>query len=36
MIYDEEKEEYNRDELSDSKDKWQKIGLKLEVEWGRS
>jgi predicted 3-demethylubiquinone-9 3-methyltransferase (glyoxalase superfamily) len=30
MIYDEEREEYNRDEPSDSKDKWEKIGLKLE------
>jgi hypothetical protein len=27
------KEEYNRDEPSDSKDKWEKIGLKLEDEW---
>jgi hypothetical protein len=33
MIYDEEREEYNRDELSDSKDKWEEIGLKLEDEW---
>jgi hypothetical protein len=33
-IYDEEREEYNRDEPSDSKDKWEKIGLKLEDEWG--
>jgi hypothetical protein len=32
-IYDEETEEYNRDEPSDSKDKWEKIGLKLEDEW---
>jgi hypothetical protein len=32
-IYDEESEEYNRDEPSDSKDKWEKIGLKLEDEW---
>jgi hypothetical protein len=32
-IYDEEREEYNRDEPSDSKDKWEKIGLKLEDEW---
>jgi hypothetical protein len=32
-IYDEEREEYNRDETSDSKDKWEKIGLKLEDEW---
>jgi hypothetical protein len=31
-IYDEEREEYNRDEPSDSKDKWEKIGLKLEDE----
>jgi hypothetical protein len=30
MIYDEEREKYNRDESSDSKDKWEKIGLKLE------
>jgi hypothetical protein len=30
MIYDEEREENNRDELSDSNDKWEKIGLKLE------
>jgi hypothetical protein len=30
MIYDEEREEYNRDEPSDSKDKWEKVGLKLE------
>jgi hypothetical protein len=30
MIYDEEREEYNHDEPSDSKDKWEKIGLKLE------
>jgi hypothetical protein len=30
MIYDEEREEYNRDEPSDSKDKLEKIGLKLE------
>jgi hypothetical protein len=29
MIYDEEREEYNYDEPSDSKDKWEKIGLKL-------
>jgi hypothetical protein len=28
-IYDEEREEYNRDEPSDSKDKWEEIGLKL-------
>jgi hypothetical protein len=32
-IYDEEREEYNRDEPSDSKDKWEKIGLKLEDGW---
>jgi hypothetical protein len=32
-IYDEEREEYNRDEPSDSKDNWEKIGLKLEDEW---
>jgi hypothetical protein len=32
-IYDEEREEYNRDEPSDSKDKWDKIELKLEDEW---
>jgi hypothetical protein len=30
MIYNEEREEYNRDEPSDWKDKWEKIGLKLE------
>jgi hypothetical protein len=30
MIYGEEGEEYNRDEPSDSKEKWEKIGLKLE------
>jgi hypothetical protein len=30
MIYDEEREEYNCDKPSDSKDKWEKIGLKLE------
>jgi hypothetical protein len=30
MIYDKEREEDNRDEPSDSKDKWEKIGLKLE------
>jgi hypothetical protein len=30
MIYDEEREEYNRDEPSDSKDKWEKLGLKIE------
>jgi hypothetical protein len=32
-IYDEEREEYNRDEPSDSKDEWEKIGLKLGDEW---
>ena len=32
-IYDEEREEYNHDKPSDSKDKWEKIGLKLEDEW---
>jgi hypothetical protein len=32
-IYDEEREEYNRDEPSDSKDKWEKIGLNLEDGW---
>jgi hypothetical protein len=32
MIYDEEREKYNRDETSDSEDKWEKIGLKLEDE----
>jgi hypothetical protein len=32
-IYDEEREEYNCDEPSDSKDKWEKIRLKLEDEW---
>jgi hypothetical protein len=26
-IYDEEREEYNRDEPSDSKDKWEEKGL---------
>jgi hypothetical protein len=30
MIYDEEREEYNYDEPSDSKDKWENIGLNLE------
>jgi hypothetical protein len=34
-IYDEEKEEYNCDEPSDSRDKWEKIELKLEDEWER-
>jgi hypothetical protein len=29
-IYDEEREEYNRDEPSDLKDKLEKVGLKLE------
>jgi hypothetical protein len=29
MIYDEEREKYNRDELNDSRDKWEKVGLKL-------
>jgi hypothetical protein len=29
-IYDEEREEYNRDEPSDSKDKWEENGLNLE------
>jgi hypothetical protein len=32
-IYDEEREEYNRDEPSDSKGKWEKIRLKIEDEW---
>jgi hypothetical protein len=32
-VYDEEREEYNRDKPIDSKDKWEKIGLKLEDEW---
>jgi hypothetical protein len=32
-IFEEEREEYNRDEPSDSKNKWEKIGLKLEDEW---
>jgi hypothetical protein len=32
-IYDEERQEYDLDEPSDSKDKWEKIGLKLEDEW---
>jgi hypothetical protein len=27
------REEYNRDEPSDLKDKWEEIGLKLEDEW---
>jgi hypothetical protein len=30
MIYDEEIEEYSRDEPTDSRDKWEKVGLKLE------
>jgi hypothetical protein len=29
-IYDEEREEYNREKPSDSKDKWKEKGLKLE------
>jgi hypothetical protein len=33
MIYDEEKEKYNRDEPNDSRKKCEKIGLKLEDEW---
>jgi hypothetical protein len=32
-LYNEGREEYNRDDPSDSKDKWEKIGLKLEDEW---
>jgi hypothetical protein len=32
-ICNEGREEYNHDEPSDSKDKWEKIGLKLEDEW---
>jgi hypothetical protein len=32
-IYDEEREEYNHDEPSDSKDKWENIGPMLEDEW---
>jgi hypothetical protein len=32
-ICNEGREEYNRDEPSDSKDKWEEIGLKLEDEW---
>jgi hypothetical protein len=32
-IFEEEREEYNRDEPSDSKGKWEEIGLKLENEW---
>jgi hypothetical protein len=30
MIYDEKREKYNRDEPNDSRDKWEKVGLKLE------
>jgi hypothetical protein len=30
MIYDEEREKYNCDEPNDSRDKWEKVGLKLE------
>jgi predicted 3-demethylubiquinone-9 3-methyltransferase (glyoxalase superfamily) len=30
IIYDEEREEYNRDGPSDSKDKWEKTELKLK------
>jgi hypothetical protein len=29
-IYDEEREKYNCDEPNDSRDKWEKVGLKLE------
>jgi hypothetical protein len=32
-ICNEGREEYNRDEPSDSKDKWEKVGFKLEKEW---
>jgi hypothetical protein len=32
-IFEEEREEYNRDEPNDSKDKWEEIGIKLEDEW---
>jgi hypothetical protein len=32
MIYDEERENYNRDKPSDSKDNWEEIVLKLEDE----
>jgi hypothetical protein len=32
-ICNEGREEYNREEPSDLKDKWEKIGLKLEDEW---
>jgi hypothetical protein len=31
-IYNEGREEYNSDEPCDSKDKWEKIGFKLEDE----
>jgi hypothetical protein len=30
MIYDEEREKYNRDEPNDSRDKCEKVGLKIE------
>jgi predicted 3-demethylubiquinone-9 3-methyltransferase (glyoxalase superfamily) len=30
MIYDDEREKYNRDEPNGSRDKWEKVGLKLE------
>jgi hypothetical protein len=29
-MFEEEREEYNRDEPSDSRDKWEKVGLKLQ------
>jgi hypothetical protein len=32
-ICNEGREEYNRDEPGNPKDKWEKIGLKLEDEW---
>jgi hypothetical protein len=32
-ICNEGREEYNRDEPSDSKEKWENIGLKLEDQW---
>jgi hypothetical protein len=32
-ICNEGREEYNRDEPSDPKDKWEGIGLKLEDDW---
>jgi hypothetical protein len=32
-IFNERREEYYRDEPSDLKDKWEKIGLKVEDEW---